>query len=102
MQKPTKLIPLQPREKPAACGKTERRGHSINSFGEEPSKNDCTELHIFEGGSKTLQRYSEPLYGDSSGPLLLLMEDNAHQHRESLVSETEDITRTDCPVYHLT
>ncbi|GFV25451.1 transposable element Tc3 transposase [Trichonephila clavipes] len=68
-----------------------------------------TELHIFERGSVTGDRYCEEvllphvrLFRGAIGPDFIFMDDNARPHRTHAVEElleSEDITRMDWPAY---
>ncbi|GFW24920.1 transposable element Tcb2 transposase [Trichonephila clavipes] len=68
-----------------------------------------TELHIFDRGSVTGDRYCEEvflphlrLFRGAIGPDLIFMDDNARPHRTLAVEElleSEDITRMDWPAY---
>ncbi|GFW94455.1 transposable element Tcb2 transposase [Trichonephila clavipes] len=71
--------------------------------------NGRTELHIFDRGSVTGDRYCEEvlllhvrLFRGAIGPDLIFMDDNARPHRTLAVEElleSEDITRMDWPAY---
>ncbi|GFT70570.1 transposable element Tcb2 transposase [Trichonephila clavipes] len=71
--------------------------------------NGYTELHIFDRGSVTGDRYCEEvllphvrLFRGAIGPDFIFMDDNARQHRTFAVEElleSEDITRMDWPAY---
>ncbi|GFU27649.1 transposable element Tcb2 transposase [Trichonephila clavipes] len=71
--------------------------------------NGQTELHIFDRGSVTGDRYCEEvllphmrLFRGAIGPDFIFMDDNARPHRDLAVEElleSEDITRLDWPAY---
>ncbi|GFT43872.1 transposable element Tcb2 transposase [Trichonephila clavipes] len=71
--------------------------------------NGRTELHIFDRGSVTGDRYCEVvllvhvrLFRGAIGPDFIFMDDNARPHRTLAVKElleSEDITRMDWPAY---
>ncbi|KFM64872.1 Transposable element Tcb2 transposase, partial [Stegodyphus mimosarum] len=71
--------------------------------------NRRTELHVFDRGSVTGDRYSEEvllphvrLFRGAIGPDLIFMDNNARPHRTLAVEElleSEDITRMDWPAY---
>ncbi|GFW88535.1 transposable element Tcb2 transposase [Trichonephila clavipes] len=71
--------------------------------------NGRTELHIFDRGSVTGDRYCEEvllphvlLFRGAIGPDFIFMDDNARPHRTLAVEElleSEDITRMDWPAY---
>ncbi|GFV61142.1 transposable element Tcb2 transposase [Trichonephila clavipes] len=71
--------------------------------------NGRTELHIFDRGSVTGDRYCEEillphvrLFRGAISPDFIFMDDNARPHRTLAVEElleSEDITRMDCPAY---
>ncbi|GFT00551.1 transposable element Tcb2 transposase [Trichonephila clavipes] len=71
--------------------------------------NGRTELHIFDRGSVTGDRYCEEillphvrLFRGAIGPDFIFMDDNARSHRTLAVEElleSEDITRMDWPAY---
>ncbi|GFX84373.1 transposable element Tcb2 transposase [Trichonephila clavipes] len=71
--------------------------------------NGRTELHIFDRGSLTGDRYCEEvllshvrLFRGAIGPDFIFMDDNARPHRTLAVEElleSEDITRMDWPAY---
>ncbi|KFM67707.1 Transposable element Tc3 transposase, partial [Stegodyphus mimosarum] len=71
--------------------------------------NGRTELHVFDRGSVTGDRYCEELllphvrlFRGAIGPDLIFMDDNARPHRTLAVEELlerEDITRMDWPAY---
>ncbi|KFM65274.1 Transposable element Tcb2 transposase, partial [Stegodyphus mimosarum] len=71
--------------------------------------NGRTELHVFDRGSVTGDRYCEEillphvrLFRGAIGPDLIFMDDNARPHRTLAVEElleSEDITRMDWPSY---
>ncbi|GFY32960.1 transposable element Tc1 transposase [Trichonephila clavipes] len=71
--------------------------------------NGRTELHIFDRGSVTGDRYCDEvllshvrLFRGAIGPDFIFMDDNARPHRTLAVEkllESEDITRMDLPAY---
>ncbi|KFM66068.1 Transposable element Tcb1 transposase, partial [Stegodyphus mimosarum] len=71
--------------------------------------NGRTELHVFDRGSVTGDRYCEEvllphvrLFRGAIGPDLIFMDDNARPHQTLAVEElleSEDITRMDWPAY---
>ena len=71
--------------------------------------NGRTELHVFDRGSVTGDRYCEEvllpyvrLFRGAIGPDFIFMDDNARPHRSLAVEEvleSEDITRMDWPAY---
>ncbi|GFX66814.1 transposable element Tcb2 transposase [Trichonephila clavipes] len=71
--------------------------------------NGRTEIHIFDRGSVTGDRYCEEvllahvrLFRGAIGPDFIFMDDNARPHRTLAVEElleSEDITRMDWPAY---
>lgn len=73
--------------------------------------NGRTELHVFDRGSVTGDRYCKELllphvrlFRGAIGPDFIFMHDNAGPHRTLAVEElleSEDITRMDWPVYSL-
>ncbi|GFV24667.1 transposable element Tcb2 transposase [Trichonephila clavipes] len=71
--------------------------------------NGGTELHIFDRGSVTGDRFYEDvllphvrMFRGAIGPDFIFMDNNARPHRTLAVEElleSEDITRMDCPAY---